>query len=191
MQPGWLHQGWVKWILSFSIKVCTLHWWHIHYRWRRLTQRLWTRFNVRQSKQYSTNLGLAGPFLNEWHLVQRICVAWRAALLDMSVEQGIQQIQYFTNHLFSRDPVGNLMLIALQSLQLESGSGLHLLENPEEWVSYITSCWLTCFNSRISQLTHNQDHGCICQVRAAQLRAWPSNDGRGTQIGCLWELKEF
>jgi hypothetical protein len=35
------------------------------------------------------------------------------------------------------------MLIALWSLQLELGSSLHLLENPDEWVPYITSCWLT------------------------------------------------
>jgi hypothetical protein len=39
------------------------------------------------------------------------------ALLGMSVEQGIRQIQYFMDHLFSRDPVGNLMLVALRSLQ--------------------------------------------------------------------------
>jgi hypothetical protein len=65
------------------------------------------------------------------------------ALLDMSVKQGIQQIQYLMDHLFSRDPVGNLMLVALRSLQLESGSGLHLLENPGKWVPYLTPCWLT------------------------------------------------
>jgi hypothetical protein len=65
------------------------------------------------------------------------------ALLGMSVKQGIRQIHYFMDHLFSRDPVGNLMLVALRSLQLESGSDLHLLENPGKWVPYLTSCWLT------------------------------------------------
>jgi hypothetical protein len=35
---------------------------------------------------------------------------------------------------------GNLIVIALQSLQIESGSGSHLLENR---IPYITSCWLT------------------------------------------------
>jgi hypothetical protein len=34
-------------------------------------------------------------------------------LLDMSVEQGVRGIQHFTDHLFSRDSVGNLILIAL------------------------------------------------------------------------------
>ena len=65
------------------------------------------------------------------------------ALLDMSVEQGVRGVQHFTDHLFSRDSVGNLILIALRSLQLESGCGFHLLEHPSEWVPYITSCWLT------------------------------------------------
>jgi hypothetical protein len=66
------------------------------------------------------------------------------ALLDMSVEQGVRGIQHFTDHLFSRDSVGNLILIALQSLQIESGSGFHLLEHPSKWVPYIAKCWLTC-----------------------------------------------
>jgi hypothetical protein len=65
------------------------------------------------------------------------------ALLDMGVEQGVRQVQHFTDHLFSRDSVGNLIMIALRSLQLESGRGFHLLENPDEWVPYISSCWLT------------------------------------------------
>jgi hypothetical protein len=66
------------------------------------------------------------------------------ALLDMSVEQGVRGIQHFTDHLFWRDSVGNLILIALRSLQIESGSGFHLLEHPSEWVPYIAKCWLTC-----------------------------------------------
>jgi hypothetical protein len=66
------------------------------------------------------------------------------SLLDMSVEQGVRGIQHFTNHLFWSDSVGNLILIALRSLQIESGSGFHLLEHPSEWVPYIAKCWLTC-----------------------------------------------
>jgi hypothetical protein len=73
------------------------------------------------------------------------------ALLDMSVEQGVHQVQHFTDHLFSRDSVGNLIMIALQSLQLESGCGFHLLENPDEWVPYITSCWLTLIRDFLKQ----------------------------------------
>jgi hypothetical protein len=72
------------------------------------------------------------------------------ALMDMSVEQGIRGVQHFTDHLFSRDSVGNLILIVLQSLQLESGCGFHLLESPSKWVPYITECWLTSIQDFIS-----------------------------------------
>jgi hypothetical protein len=65
------------------------------------------------------------------------------ALLDMSVEQGVRGVQHFTNHVFSKDSMGNMIIIALCSLQIESGCGFHLLEDPSEWVPYITACWLT------------------------------------------------
>ena len=65
------------------------------------------------------------------------------ALLDLSVEQGIQQIQHFMNHTFAQDTVGNMMMIELRALQLESGSGLHLLEHPSNHIPYLTNCWIT------------------------------------------------
>lgn len=68
------------------------------------------------------------------------------ALMDMSIEQGLWQVQHFTDHLFSCNSDGNMILIALRSLQLESGCGFHLLENPSEWVPYITPCWLTHYD---------------------------------------------
>jgi hypothetical protein len=71
--------------------------------------------------------------------------------LDMSVEQGVHGIQHFMDHVFSRASVGNMMLIALQSLQLESGCGFHLLENPSKWVPYIKPCWLTCIQDILNK----------------------------------------
>jgi hypothetical protein len=65
------------------------------------------------------------------------------ALLDMSVEQGIRGVQHFADHVFSKDSMGNMIVIALRSLQIESGCGFYLLEDPSEWVLYITACWLT------------------------------------------------
>jgi hypothetical protein len=62
------------------------------------------------------------------------------ALLDMSVEQGIQGVQHFMDLVYCKASLGNLIIISLCSLQLESGCGFHLLENPSEWVLYITSC---------------------------------------------------
>jgi hypothetical protein len=66
------------------------------------------------------------------------------ALLDMSVEQGVRGVQLFADHVFSKDSMGNMIIIALCSLQIESGCGFYLLEDPSEcWVPYITACWLT------------------------------------------------
>ena len=73
------------------------------------------------------------------------------ALLDLSVEQGVRGVQHFIDHLFSRDSVGNMILIALRSLQIESGCGFHLLENPLEWVPYLTDCWLTTIRDFIAR----------------------------------------
>jgi hypothetical protein len=47
--------------------------------------------------------------------------------------------------------VGNLILIVLRSLQLESGCGFHLLESPSKWVPYIMECWLTSIWDFISR----------------------------------------
>jgi hypothetical protein len=65
------------------------------------------------------------------------------ALLELSVEQGVHQIQHFMNHIFAEDSVGNLILIALHSLQLESGCGKYILLHPDEDIPYLTACWLT------------------------------------------------
>jgi hypothetical protein len=65
------------------------------------------------------------------------------ALLDLSVKQGVRQIQHFMNHIFAEDSVGNLILIALRFLQIESGSGKHILFHPDEYIPYLTTCWLT------------------------------------------------
>jgi hypothetical protein len=62
------------------------------------------------------------------------------ALLDLSVEKGVHQIM---NHIFAEDSVGNLILIALCSLQLESGCGKHILLHPNEYIPYLMACWLT------------------------------------------------
>jgi hypothetical protein len=91
------------------------------------------------------------------------------ALMDMSVEQGLWQVQHFTDHLIPGDSVGNMILIALRSLQLESGCGFHLLENPSEWVPYITLCWLTSIREFLSRskITIN---GCVHLSSATKLR---------------------
>jgi hypothetical protein len=76
-------------------------------------------------------------------------IIWRFPFPD--AEQGVRGVQHFIDHLFSRDLVGNLILIALQSLQIESGCGFHLLENPSEWVPCLTDCWLTMIRDFIAR----------------------------------------
>ena len=73
------------------------------------------------------------------------------ALLDVSIDQGVHQIQHFLNHVFAADSVGNLILTALQCLQLKAGCSFHILEHPNEYLPYITSCWLTSIRDFLAQ----------------------------------------
>jgi hypothetical protein len=65
------------------------------------------------------------------------------ALLDLSIEQGVWQICHFMHHTFMQDMVGNMITIELCSVQLESGSGWHLLACASYYVPYLIPCWLT------------------------------------------------
>ena len=85
------------------------------------------------------------------------------ALLDISIDQGVHQIQHFLNHIFAADSVGNLILIALQCLQLEAGCSFHILEHPNEYLPYITLCWLTSIQDFLAQ------HKIVLKVTVARL----------------------
>ena len=65
------------------------------------------------------------------------------SLLDLSVEQGICQIQHFMDHIFAMDLVGELIMIALRFLHIEAGSSHHLLEAPSIEILYLTPCSIT------------------------------------------------
>ena len=65
------------------------------------------------------------------------------SLLDKSVDQGVKQISHFMNHCFAQDLVGMMILTELWHLQLELGSGHHLLEHLTERIPYLTNCWIT------------------------------------------------
>jgi hypothetical protein len=104
--------------------------------------------------------------------------------MDMSVEQGIRGVHHFTDHRFSQDLVGILILIALQSLQLESGCGFHMLESPSKWVPYIMECWLTSIRDFISRskitikvvsaqlVQTSQEHDCQVMDAIRQLEIY-------------------
>jgi hypothetical protein len=92
------------------------------------------------------------------------------ALMDMSVEQGLWQVQHFTDHLFSCNSVGNMILITLRHLQLEFGCGFHLLEIPSKWVPYITPCWLTSIREFLSRNKITIKVASACQVLCYQVK---------------------
>jgi hypothetical protein len=125
-----------------SIEAHTFCQWRIPFWWQCLIQEFWTRLLQCRAVQAIFNmLGVNKSFPCQVAFGPKdLC---GVALLDMSVEQGVQGVQHFTARVFSKDSVSNLIVIALQSLQIKSGSGSHLLENPSVWIPYITSCWLT------------------------------------------------
>ncbi len=138
-------RDWGRSIPLSSTKVHTFHQWHTRFQWWQFPSRCSIRFNTILNK-----LGVSKSFPHRVAFGPKdLC---GMALMDMNVEQGICRVKHFTNHLFSRDSVGNLILIALWSLQLESGCGFHLLKCcPSVWVPYITKCWLTSIRDFISR----------------------------------------
>ena len=73
------------------------------------------------------------------------------SLLDMSVEQGVRKMMDFMNNVFARTSVGNTMLIELRHLQLESGSGFHILEAPAMRIPFLTPCWTTAMREFVAE----------------------------------------
>jgi len=65
------------------------------------------------------------------------------AFPDLSTEQGIQQIRTFMENVFHNTESGKLLKICLQTLQVEAGSCIQLLQEPSVELSYLTPCWLT------------------------------------------------
>lgn len=73
------------------------------------------------------------------------------ALLDLSVDQGVRGITRLMNKLYCKDVVGDMILIELRMLQLESGSGSHLLEDPTNDIPYLTPCWITSLRAFMAE----------------------------------------
>ncbi len=60
------------------------------------------------------------------------------ALPDLSVEQGIQQLQTFMLHMLHQTGPGKLITICLQTLQVEAGTAIILLQEPTVEFSYLS-----------------------------------------------------
>jgi hypothetical protein len=74
-------------------------------------------------------------------------------LLDLRTESGIEMIKYFRHEVFGGTQVGKLLLLQLQSSQLESGLPNPLLEEPALHIPYLTPTWILSMRQFMSN--HN------------------------------------
>ena len=62
--------------------------------------------------------------------------AWSGlGILDIETEGGLSQIKEFRHAIYGESEPGKLMLCSLKYSQMESGLGLHLLEDPHVFIS--------------------------------------------------------
>jgi hypothetical protein len=63
-------------------------------------------------------------------------------LYDLRTELGIETLKFLRNALYSDSEAGNLIRLNLDYSQREAGVGFHLLEHPNQYVSYLTPSWI-------------------------------------------------
>jgi hypothetical protein len=63
-------------------------------------------------------------------------------LIDLRTEAGIEMIRFFRNSVYKKSKVRQLLLLSLQSSQLEAGIPNQLLEEPQVAVPYLTPTWI-------------------------------------------------
>ena len=74
-------------------------------------------------------------------------------LLDLRTEGGLEMIKYFRHAVYSDSQVGRLLLLQLQTSQLESGLPNPLLEEPTLSIPYLTPTWILSMRQFLSN--HN------------------------------------
>jgi hypothetical protein len=62
---------------------------------------------------------------------------------DLFTEQGALRIKSLMEHIYHDTKTGRLIMIALQSLQMEAGISAHLLTDPTPLLVYTESCWIS------------------------------------------------
>ena len=69
--------------------------------------------------------------------------AWGGlGILDIKTEGGLSQMKEFHHALYGDSEPGKLMMYSLKYSQMESGLGLHLLQDPNDFISWLTPTWL-------------------------------------------------
>ena len=74
-------------------------------------------------------------------------------LINLRTEVGIKMIRFFRHSVYKKSQVGQLLLLSLQSSQLEAGIPNLLLEEPKIIVPYLTSTWI--LSMRQYMFNHN------------------------------------
>ena len=63
-------------------------------------------------------------------------------LHNLYVEQGERQISNLVGHLCQASETGRMMMIEHEWCQVQSGTGVNLLESPQRGYDYVESCWI-------------------------------------------------
>ena len=63
-------------------------------------------------------------------------------LMDLRTEGGLEMIRYFRHSVYKNSQVGQLLLLSLQTSQLESGLPNRLLEETSIEIPYLTTTWI-------------------------------------------------
>jgi hypothetical protein len=61
---------------------------------------------------------------------------------DLFTEQGALRIKSLMEHIYHDTETGKMIMIAIQSLQMEAGTAAHLLTDPTPPLVYIEPCWI-------------------------------------------------
>ena len=62
---------------------------------------------------------------------------------DLFTEQGTLRIKSLMEHIYHDTETGKMIMIALQSLQMEAGISAHLLTDPTPLLVYTEPCWIS------------------------------------------------
>ena len=104
-------------------------------------------------------------------------------LMDISTESEIERIKFFRHAIYSQSEVGKLLLINVQTSQLESGISFPLLEQPKIQIPYLTPTWTTSLRDFLA--LHNISITLTDQIQS------PSNTASDSFIMNLPALSRY
>ena len=95
---------------------------------------------------------------------------------------GLSQIKEFHHVLYGNSGPGKLMMYSLKYSQMESGLGLHLLEDPTVFISWLTSTWIMSlrqflYNHNITITLTDCWHVPLCWCKHDQYLMAPALEG--------------